>query len=45
MLLLLNKSMENNVAGKVTIVLAGDIGATKTNLGLFKVERSGKFAA
>ena len=39
MLLPLNKSMENNkVAGKATIVLAGDIGATKTNLAFFKIE-------
>ncbi|HUZ60120.1 MAG TPA: glucokinase [Hanamia sp.] len=39
MLLSLSKSMENNkVAGKATIVLAGDIGATKTNLTFFKIE-------
>lgn len=38
MLLPLNKSMENKGAGKTTIVLAGDIGATKTNLALFKAE-------
>ena len=37
MLLPLNKSKENKAGGKTTIVLAGDIGATKTNLALFKV--------
>jgi glucokinase len=40
MLLPLNKSLENKVAGKATMVLAGDIGATKTNLALFKIDYS-----
>lgn len=38
MLLPFNKSMENKAAGKRTIVLAGDIGATKTNLTFFQKE-------
>lgn len=38
MLLPFNQSKENKVAGKATMVLAGDIGATKTNLALFKID-------
>src|SRR5665647_1831869 len=38
MLLPFNKSKESKSSGKNTIVLAGDIGATKTNLALFNVE-------
>lgn len=38
MLLPFNKSMENQTGGKITIVLAADVGATKTNLALFKIK-------
>ena len=38
MLLQFNISKESKASGKSSIVLAGDIGATKTNLALFKVE-------
>lgn len=38
MLLRLNKPNENKVRSSSSIVLAGDIGATKTNLALFKKE-------
>lgn len=36
MLLPFNKSTGNNAAGKSAILLAGDVGGTKTNLALFK---------
>jgi glucokinase len=38
MLLPFYKSKESKASGRSTIVLAGDIGATKSNLALFKVE-------
>ena len=38
MLLQFKKSKESKASCKRSIVLAGDIGATKTNLALFKVE-------